>query len=209
MPDRYGGRPALRTALAGKVVGLSVIPVREALKTPAGEGLVTYHPQRGYTVAEFTSESVRSVFAVRDVLEAEAERLAVVRVGADDLDVLRRACRDQETAAKKGDAVDVIAANRVFHFALFDLCGNPVLVRFVQQTRDALEPYRVLSCRRGIARRDTRRHDRIQTDHAAVIDALESGEVETALRLLAAHREDGLSAFDDYLASESVAANTV
>jgi DNA-binding GntR family transcriptional regulator len=195
----------IKQSQTAQELGLSVIPVREALKTLASEGLVTYQSQRGYAVAELTSESIRSVFDVRNLLETEAERLAVARVGADDVAALRRAVQDQDAAADKGDAEAVIAANRRFHFVLFDLCGNPLLRRYVQQTWDTLEPYRVVSYRRGVARQDMKRHDRIQREHRAIADLLGKGDQEGALRVLAEHRAEGQTSFDDYLADAPTA----
>jgi DNA-binding GntR family transcriptional regulator len=68
---------AIRQDATARELGVSVIPVREALKTLASEGLIVYRPQRGYTVAELEPENLDGIFRVRELLEGEAERVGV------------------------------------------------------------------------------------------------------------------------------------
>ncbi len=64
---------------------VSPIPVREALKTLIGEGLVDHEPRGGYRVAEVTHDELREFYLIREVLEAAALRSAVARAApADD-----------------------------------------------------------------------------------------------------------------------------
>jgi DNA-binding GntR family transcriptional regulator len=184
-------------------LGLSVIPVREALKTLTGEGIITYRPQRGYTVAELHPDSVDGIFRVRELLEGEAERIAVRRIGPAGISEMRSAIHEQRKAADARDAVGVIMSNRQFHFALFDLCGNPLLLRYVRQTWDSLDPHRALSYRRAVDRDDTARHVEIDREHEVIVAALETGDPETARRLLAEHRVGGQASFHHYLQAES------
>ena len=68
--DLPPGSPIKQDATA-RELGLSVIPVREALKTLASEGIITYRAQRGYAVAELHADSVDGIFRVRELLGAE------------------------------------------------------------------------------------------------------------------------------------------
>ncbi|MEU0966818.1 GntR family transcriptional regulator [Streptomyces sp. NPDC005917] len=198
--DLAPGAP-IRQSVAAEELGLSVIPVREALKTLAGEGIVTYVPQRGYTVTELTSHGVDGIFRVRQLLEAEAEANAAARLRPEDIARMRSALQAQRTAAAEADAQGAIAANRRFHFALLDRCDNEWLLRFVTQLWEALEPHRALSYRRAAAAGDLARSEAILAEHEAVVDALESGENARALDLLAAHRTAGRSDFHRLLSS--------
>jgi DNA-binding GntR family transcriptional regulator len=183
-------------------LGLSVIPVREALKTLAGEGIITYRPQRGYTVAELHAESLEGIYRVRELLEGEAEQVGAHRIGPSGIAAMRAAIDGQRRAVEERDAVGVITSNRSFHFALFELCGNPLLLRYVRQTWDSLDPHRALSYRRAVERDDTSRHEQIDSEHVAIVDALQAEDPESAVRLLAEHRMRGLPSFHHYLQSE-------
>src|ERR1700755_3054171 len=67
------------------VFGVSRIPVREALKTLIGEGLVERRPTHAFRVATLTTAELAELYLVREVLETAALRAAVARAGpADD-----------------------------------------------------------------------------------------------------------------------------
>jgi DNA-binding GntR family transcriptional regulator len=171
-------------------LGVSMIPLREALKTLAGEGIVTYEPQRGYFVTQLPLKRVRELYAAREVIEAEIERLAVPLAGSGSLATMRRQIQIQERAIADRDAVAMIAANRVFHFALFELCENSWLLRFATQLWDAIDPYRVLSYRRmWLQQDDEMLPGEILAEHRGILSALEAGEETTALARLREHRE--------------------
>jgi DNA-binding GntR family transcriptional regulator len=192
--DLPPGAPIRQSATATEL-GLSVVPVREALKTLAVEGIVVYEPQRGYTVAELTPGSVDAIFRVRELLEAEAEESGVTQMRPEDLACMRVALEAHRDAAKAGDAAAAMAANRAFHFALLDRAGNEWLLRFVRQLWEALEPHRALSYRRAAVTGERGRADQILVEHSGILAALESGNRDEALRLLDAHRRGGQSDF--------------
>jgi DNA-binding GntR family transcriptional regulator len=180
----------IRQEATAQELGVSLIPVREALKTLAGEGAVTYRPQRGYFVSELPNEAIAQIYAVRSLLEAETERSAVPRVGEHEIAAMRTHLRVQERAAEDHDAVEMIAANRALHFTIFHRCENPWLVRFVTQLWDAVDPYRVLSYRRMWIEADEQLVPaEILSEHDGIIKALERHKPDRALRLLEQHRE--------------------
>jgi DNA-binding transcriptional regulator YhcF (GntR family) len=72
------GQPLVETDLA-EVLGVSKTPVREALKTLAGAGLVTMSPYKGAAVRVVDDEQARHVYDARLLLEPEAVARAVTR----------------------------------------------------------------------------------------------------------------------------------
>jgi DNA-binding GntR family transcriptional regulator len=178
----------LREATAQQL-GISLIPIREALKTLAAEGIVTYHPQRGYFVTELPTSAIADIYLVRDLLERQIEGLAIPDVTEQDIADMHRHLRAQARAVEEHDPVDMIATNRSFHFAIFDRCENPWLKRFVTQLWDTLDPYRVLSYRR-MWLADPERHvpAEILQEHERILAALERHDSERALKLLQQHR---------------------
>lgn len=67
-----------------ELFGVSRIPVREALKTLIGEGLVDHRANSGYAVAQLTSAELRELYIVREVLETAALGVAAELSTADD-----------------------------------------------------------------------------------------------------------------------------
>jgi DNA-binding GntR family transcriptional regulator len=179
----------IRQEATAQQLGISLIPVREALKTLASEGVVTYHPQRGYFVSELPAESVADIYAVRDLLETEVERQAIPLLSPGDLEAMRGYLRDQERAVEQRDPVEMIATNRSYHFMIFNRCPNAWALRFVTQLWDTLDPYRVLSYRR-MWLADPERHvpAEILEEHERILAALEREDPGQALALLREHR---------------------
>ena len=193
---------AIRQDATARELGLSVIPVREALKTLASEGLIVYRPQRGYTVAELDLAGLDGVFRVRELLEGEAERIAVHRADPRTFARMRAALAALAEATADRDALEVIAANREFHFSLFELCDNALLLRYVRQTWDTLDPPRVLTYRRALSAGDTRGADQVHREHRGILDALVAGESEKARLLLREHRRGGRDALTSGLKAD-------
>jgi DNA-binding GntR family transcriptional regulator len=171
-------------------LGISLIPLREALKTLASEGVVTYHPQRGYFVTELPAAAIADIYVVRDLLERKAEELAVPRVRSVDLEAMAAELRDQARAVEERDAVEMIATNRRFHFAIFERCENPWLLRYVTQLWDTLDPYRVLSYRRMWIEDPTgEAPGAILAEHDRILIAVGRRNTATASKLLERHRK--------------------
>ncbi|MBM9439900.1 GntR family transcriptional regulator [Streptomyces bryophytorum] len=110
---------------------VSKTPVREALKALAASGLVTTSAYRGAVVREVDQAHARCVYDMRLLLEpaAAARSAAAGRVGQDAAEALDQADRAADTA-------DRSLANRAFHRALYAGCGNPLLVKSLDDLRD-------------------------------------------------------------------------
>jgi DNA-binding GntR family transcriptional regulator len=124
------GQALVEAELAAQF-GVSKTPVREALKTLAGTGLVVMSQYKGVTVRTVDAAMAREVYDVRLLLEPEALRRTIARkaslAAAQEALVLAEGARDQ---------ADRSLANRDFHRALYQPCGNPLLARMLDEVRD-------------------------------------------------------------------------
>lgn len=94
---------------------VSVTPVREALLTLRGEGMVTLAPHRGYVVAELTRQDVRDIFWLQGVLAVElADRIAGIITPAQ-LERLSELNEELHAVLAGGRACDVSSAEFEFH----------------------------------------------------------------------------------------------
>lgn len=124
------GQPLVETELARRF-GISKTPVREALKTLVGAGLVTMSEYKGATVRVVDEQMARSVFDVRSLLEP----VAVARTVERGLDVeLAQDALDR--ASSSIDEAERSLANRDFHQLLYSNCGNPLLVEMLDGLRE-------------------------------------------------------------------------
>ncbi len=181
------GEPLRQEALA-ETLGVSRVPVREALKVLEGEGAVVHEPHKGYVAAELSVDDLVEVYRLREILEAEAIRVAVPRLTASDLDALAAAAADVDSAGRSGDVTAMTEANRRFHFLLFDAAGMPRLSRTLRQLWDATDVYRSVYFS-GVTNRQ-----RVKHEHKALLVALRSGDAAAAVRAQHEHRDNSVTA---------------
>ena len=123
---------------------VSMIPVREALRALAGEGLVTYRPRRGYAVTELDLAELEEVYRLRRLLETDALQRGVAAVTPADLEALEEDADACCAAAAAGDVAGQLAANRRFHDRLHGLAGSRTVTRLIGLLWDSTEAYRAL-----------------------------------------------------------------
>lgn len=176
------GQQIVQEALAERY-GVSRVPLREALKELEAEGLVIHEPHRGYFVTELNAAEMAEVYTIRALLEADAIRRACQRLSDADLAHIDELRREFESALLLADLETIASANRAFHFAIFDACGLPRLVRLLRTLWDATDAYRSLYFQ------DSGTHEHICAEHLAHMEALTRRDAEGAVETQRLHRE--------------------
>ncbi|HET9094495.1 MAG TPA: GntR family transcriptional regulator [Solirubrobacteraceae bacterium] len=178
-------------------LGVSIAPVREALRILEQEGQVTYLPRRGYFVTALEMSDLEEIYGLRAVLEERAARHALVSLDGPELERITLAARDFVDAVDAGDVVAELGANRRFHLAILDAPDQPHTVRVIRQLWDSTEAYRALYYNLEAERRGAvEAHDRILT-------ALRARDAEGLVRELATHRERALTVLRRVLAARA------
>ena len=157
----------------------SITPVREAIRQLEAEGLLVGEPHRGARVSETNVEEQLGVYVSRRLLEPFASALATQHVSRRELTKARELVAAMDTGGADGDLVTVREANRDFHFLIYERCEIASLVTLIERdwaafpwdTLEVLEP------------RATRSVD----EHAAILDAMEDGDVAAVRECMAAH----------------------
>jgi DNA-binding GntR family transcriptional regulator len=175
------GQSLVETDLA-EVLGVSKTPVREALKTLAGVGLVTMNPYKGAAVRLVDGEQARHVYDARLLLEPEALARAVA--GGHDWQPAHIAlARAQSARDKAGRSL----ANRDFHRELYRGCGNPLLVRMLDDLRDQTALVSAAAWRQEPDWLDSPSWEHEAAEHRAILQAAEDGDPARAAGLLCGH----------------------
>jgi len=120
--------------------GVSLIPVREALKTLLGEGLLAHQPRLGYTVTALSQAELDELYVVRGALEAAALDAAVRQSSAADHERAAGIHAQLATAVDAGDPVAFQRASRDFHEALLAPCRMPRLLHMLDIAWNLTEP---------------------------------------------------------------------
>jgi DNA-binding GntR family transcriptional regulator len=125
------GERILLDAVAS-ALGMSNIPVREALRTLATEGLVVAVPNRGYVVVAATVDDLDETYRLRMMLEPLAVRLAVPRLTDTDIDHLEAQLRILNEAFGRGEWDTYRVHHRDLHFSIYERSNSPWLVRLTE-----------------------------------------------------------------------------
>ncbi len=174
-------------------IGLSVAPVREALRVLESEGQLTYRPRRGYSVTELRIADLREIYSLRQLLEGRAAREALPGLDADTLSRVRAAADDCAAAAQAGEVAAELAANRRFHLAILDHPEQPHTMRLIRLLWDSTEAYRALYYNSPAERQ------RSLDAHERIIAAVELGDAELLVAELDAHRDRALEVLAELL----------
>jgi DNA-binding GntR family transcriptional regulator len=158
-------------------LGVSRVPVREALKTLVAEGLVTPRPRTWAVVREFTPADVADLNEVRSALEVLAFRLAANRRTREGLERLRAALETELDAARAGDAARARRAAADFHETVTAIAGNDLLFEIDGLLRSRIRWLLV-------QHEDL---DRVAAEHQALYDAIAQRDVTRVSTLILAH----------------------
>ena len=175
--DLKSGQPIRQEQIAQEL-GVSRIPLREALKQLEAEGFVTIEPHKGAVVSTLSLAEVEELFELRIHLESWLLRDAIPRMREGDfaqLDAIIDESRVPNNLAHWGDV------NWRLHEAMYRPAGKPISIRFLKRIHDNLDRY----LRLQIAL--TQDWDRAHGDHQQLIELCRAGDVEKAVAVLERH----------------------
>ena len=167
-------------ALTGEL-GISRTPVREALIHLASRGLITYFPRKGFKIKLLTEQDVENLFELRLALEVAAVRHVVPILTKPILTEVERIQAQYRKIAQKGEPLDSIRANMMFHAWLAELTENSYLIGALEEIRDLTNLAGLRSLEVG-----TRTGEAIG-EHDRVVAELKARSLDGALREMEAH----------------------
>ncbi len=185
---RFAPGQKLSEAALCRAFDVSRTSVREALRSLAGERLVTLVPNRGPHVTRIDWEQASHVYDMRALLEGEAMALLAVRVSAEQLARMRAALDRFAEAAASGDAGLRLSSTQDFYDVILNGCGNPILAELVQGLRARINFLRSRSMSLPDRSVESLREMR------AMLQALESGDQKAARKAAVAHIQSARAA---------------
>jgi len=164
-------------------LGVSITPVREALRTLRGEGMVQLEPHRGHVVVPLTRSDVEDIFWLQGTIAEELAATAAERLTAAEIDELERLNDALAVAVDGHDLDEIAAAEFAFHRTLNRSTGRIKLAWFLLHVARYL-PGQIYAGDPGWGQSAV-------AGHREMIAALRQGDVETVVRLTGGEFTDG------------------
>lgn len=161
--------------------GVSATPVREAMLDLVNEGIMSAVPNKGFRVVELSDAELDQITELRRLLEVPTVGELAGAIDRAAIRRLRSLAAAVSDAARRGDVVAYVEADRELHLALLAEAGNPRLVEMVGRLRDQSRLYGLEQLAADGVLVDS------AAEHIRLIDALESGDRRAAERVMAHH----------------------
>lgn len=167
-----------------ELLGVSHIPIREALRRLEGAGLVEILPQRGAIAARVSYDEFTDVYDLRKILEPEIAARAIEHIGPARLKEIKEALDELNAEPEGVRSPHFDELHRRFHWLVCEPGSTPVIERVVKQLWQTSDRYVHLSLLAGgTAPRARRQHRRLY-------EAIRKGDTEMMRRELTAHLEN-------------------
>jgi len=164
-------------------LGVSITPVREALRTLRGEGLVQLEPHRGHVVAPFTRDDIADIFWLQGAIAAELASTAAQRADDADIEELEQLTDALDDAVRAGDVEAIARAEFNFHRKFNRITNRMKLAWFLLNAARYLPPHIYAS--------DPQWGVEAVANHRQLVAALRQRDVAEVVRLTRSQFDDG------------------
>jgi len=178
----------LRQEALATAIGVSRLPVRAALVRLEAEGLVEFHPRRGYVVQKLTHREITEIYELRGLLETYALRKSMSTMTPERVARLRdlAAALDEEAEGEQ-----FLDKRVLFYRELYDAANAPRLTEIIEGLRSSVGRY-LLGWR-------VSRSGSGHATHGQLVEYVARGEVDQAERWLRRHLEEVSAGVDNLL----------
>lgn len=166
-------------------LGVSAVPVREAIKILQSEGRLVHERSRGYSVRRLSHEELIQVNRLSELIEVELLQAGVPKLNTAQIDEMRTVAR--VVHEDSGDRRQVLEAHHRLHFIPYEAADLSVYLEVVGRLWAHYEHYRLLFFDSDIALKTS-----ASEEHSNFVEACIAGDVELAVAI---HREHRVNSF--------------
>ena len=174
----------LNTEELATQLGVSRMPIREALSNLEKMGLAESIPYAGTRLVTLTKDDVRQIYIARTALEPVAARYACAKITDKQIEDLRRIQEEykQIVSHDELDAVDVYQHNRLYHFSIYKASGLSRVCAMIESLWDNLSFFKLIYGQKLLDSKESR--DSMIAEHQSYLDALERRDSDLIFQLL-------------------------
>ena len=172
--------PLRQDALAAEL-GVSRIPIREALRQLEAEGLVVFNPHRGAVVSSLSVDEIDELFELRSQIESDLVRRAVSRTTAEDVSRAKEILKAYEAAFRSAEVTEWGKLNWEFHSTLYAPADRPFTMAIIQRLHQQSDRY--LRMQLVLTHGESRAID----EHRGILAAVAAHDTKQAAALMRQH----------------------
>jgi DNA-binding GntR family transcriptional regulator len=161
-------------------LGVSTMPVREALLKLSHEGFVDAYPNRSFKIRRFLRDDIRDVFWIHSTLVGELAARAAAGGSAELVRSLSRTYELEVKAMRAGNLDDAERLNADFHVAINEAGGSAAVLRLVNDNLKFVPRHLYVHLGQSWIAQSER-------DHAAILDAIRRKDAEAARKAAVEH----------------------
>jgi DNA-binding GntR family transcriptional regulator len=161
-----------------KRLGVSEMPVREAIKMLVAQGLLESFPYRGTWVKALSVEDIQELYMLRELLESQALFFAIARINSKEISELKKLAAEVEAAINNNDMLGYFEKNQIFHFRLYAASRQKQLCSLISTVWTNLAYYRLIYFRARVSQYAA------VNEHQAYIQACENRDYKAAQEVL-------------------------
>lgn len=166
-------------------LGVSAVPVREAIKTLQSEGRLVHERSRGYTVRALSHDELVQVDRLATLVEVEMIAAGVPKLSSTQIGTMRKMAKI--VTSGQGDKRQILEAHRRLHFIPYEAANLSIYLDVVTRLWAHYEPYRLLFFGSNLAHQSSS-----SEEHAQFVEACAAGDTELAMTM---HRDHRLNSF--------------
>jgi DNA-binding GntR family transcriptional regulator len=188
----------LRLEDLARQLGMSISPIREAVRQLEALGLAEHVPHHGAKVMALDVEELRELFSIRLALEGMAVRRAAELFTDDDARSARAHLDAYDDARRRGDIRSAVRAHGSFHFALYEAARSPWLLRLIRPAWDSCERYRPVLFAKGKVQ------DKHEETDIELLEACTAHDPDRAAKALHDHLDSAAGIYSVELEGRSI-----
>jgi DNA-binding GntR family transcriptional regulator len=175
-------------------LAVSTMPIREALRELAAEGLITFQSNKRILANRLSRKEFYEIYAIRIPLEEMALLKCLERQDKSGIKRLEELHRQMSRNGVVG--TEWFNLNRAFHMKLHEMSGSARLFQILQGLWNSTGPYlRLFSGREEAVHR-------ANEEHAMILEAIRHNDPSQAKKILRSHLKNGLKTIEAALEEE-------
>ena len=174
----------LNTEELASQLGVSRMPIREALGNLEKKGLAESIPYAGTRLITLTKEDVRQIYIARTALEPVAARYACEKITEEEIQNLEKIQEEYKRIVSQDsiDAIDVYQQNRLYHFSIYKASQLDRVCSMIESLWDNLSFFKLVYGQKLLLKEESRRN--MIAEHESYLEALKNHDSELIYHLL-------------------------